>query len=233
MNKRSKSKLAGNILLFVFLLVLIPDGKSQTLNFDNPLNELNVISLPDDGQKQKKEKRKDEFKVYAGVSVNQLNLSHQKYKTTINAGWLLGASYKRGRFFYWELGARYSNPLYNLEDTTIPADSSNLLDGIFGVRNIDIPVTFGINFLSITSRIVGLRVFLSAVPAFAIGVGNNDLNISMDDINAFNFYGQGGVGVDVTFLFIEIGMKYGFQDLFKNYSTSNPYQLYLSLGFRF
>ena len=185
-------------------------------------------------KKQKKDrKRKDEFKIFAGVNFDQLSIDSKKYESTLAAGYLLGVSYKRGRFFYWEIGARYNNPVYNLNDLTIPPDSSSLLDGVFSVRNMDVPITFGINFLSITSRIVGLRVYVSAVPAFALGVGGNDLGISMDNINTFNLYGQGGVGVDVAFIFLEAGFNYGFIDLFKNDIQSNPYQIFVNLGFRF
>ncbi len=112
--------------------------------------------------------------------------------------------------------------------------SSSYLDGVFSVKRIDIPVSFGINFLLVTSRIAaGLRVFISAVPSFAIGVGGNDLNISMDKINTFNFYCQLAAGVDITFIYIELGFNDGFNELFQNYSPSNPYQAYLNLGFRF
>ena len=186
-------------------------------------------SVQNNESNQKKDKkRKDEFKVFAGVNFNNLDISSEIYEPTMAVGWSLGASYKRGKFFYWELGAMYNNPVYNLTDGL-----STYLDGIFSVQRIDIPVSFGINFLSVTSRIVGLRAFVSAIPTFAIGVGGNDLNISMDNINAFNFYGQAGVGVDVIFLFVEVGFNYGFSDLFQDYSPSNPYQAYINLGFRF
>ena len=87
--------------------------------------------------------------------------------------------------------------------------------------------------MSITSRIVGLRVFVSAVPTFALGVGSNDINITKDNINSFMMYGQGGIGVDAAFLFLEAGLNYGFTDLFKNDIQSKPYQIFLNLGFRF
>lgn len=189
-------------------------------------------SLQNNESNQKKDtKRKDEFKVFAGVNANNLNISSKILDPTNAVGWSLGASYKRGKFFYWELGAMYNNPVYNLIDPSKPI--SSLLDGVFSVQRIDIPISFGINFLSVTSRIVGLRAFVSAIPSFAIGVGGNDLDISMDNINDFNFYGQAGVGVDVIFLFVEAGFNYGFSDLFQDYSPSNPYQAYINLGFRF
>ena len=220
-------KSATLVLVFIFIsnVFFAQTDSTQVVQDD-------IKTTEEQQTKEKKEKKKkDEFKVFAGANFNNLNISSETYEPTIAAGWSLGASYKRGKFFYWELGAMYNNPVYNLSDQTLPA--SSYFDGIFGVQRIDIPVSFGINFLSVTSRIVGLRAFVSGIPSFAIGVGGNDLDISMDNINDFNFYGQAGVGVDVIFLFIEAGFNYGFSDLFQDYSTSNPYQAYVNLGFRF
>ena len=226
-----------NLKTFI-LLMCISMYSSILLGQDPVVNEAQPdttqLTQQDDESKQKKDKkRKDVFKVYVGTNFNKLNLNSDKYGNTMGVGWNFGASYKRGKFFYWELGGRYNNPVYNLDDATKSSDSTSFLDGIFSVRNIDIPLTVGINLLSATDRIVGLRVFVSAVPSFAIGVGGNDLDISMDNINTFNIYGQAGVGVDVLFLFVEVGANYGFQDLFENHSPSNPYQVYVNLGFRF
>ena len=222
-------------LILVFFVSTFSNGLFAQASFNEGiLPEIYQLSPQDDEVKQKKDKkRKDEFKVFAGINFNNLNISSEYYEPQMGVGWALGASYKRGKFFYWELGALYNNPVYNLTDATIPKDSSSYLDGIFSIKRIDIPISFGINILSLTSRIVGLRVFVSAVPSFAIGVGGNDLNISMDNINTFNFHGQLGAGVDITFIFIELGFNYGFSDLFQDYSQSNPYQGYLNLGFRF
>ncbi len=191
----------------------------------------------DNTQKEKKEKkdkkRKDEFKIYGGLSLNHLLVSSDTYNSTLAPGWMLGVSYKRGKFFYWELGVRYNNAVYNLDNPNIPADSSNLLDGVFAVRNIDVPVTVGLNFLSFASRIVGLRLFVGVTPEFAIGVGGNDLGIDKDNINTFNLLGHGGIGVDVAFIYLETSVNYGFVDVFKNDVDSNPFQIFVCLGFRF
>ena len=195
-------------------------------------DSINSIAQEEPGQKQKNDKKlKDEFKVFGGINFNQLSLDSEVLKPTMAAGWLLGASYKRGRFFYGEIGATYNNAIYNLLDATVIPGS--LLDGVFNVRTIDVPITFGINFLSFVNRIGGLRVYVSAVPSFTLGVGNNELGISIDNINDFNLYGQAGVGVGVAFLFLEARYSYGFIDLFKTDIKSNPNQLFINLGFRF
>ena len=217
------------LTLVIFLFSNVLYAQVDSLQADQK-----PVEVQQDEEKQKKDKkRKDEFKVFAGVNINSLSIDSEKYEPSMGVGYLLGASYKRGRFFYWEVGARYNNPVYNLKDPNTPSDSSSLLDGVFSVRSIDVPITGGINILSITSRIVGLRVFVSAVPTFVLSIGDNDLDISKDNINGFNLFGQGGIGVDVAFLFLETGFNFGFGDLFTNDIRSKPYQVFVNLGFRF
>ncbi len=223
-------------LFIIIIIALISNTLSaQTAYLNNSLPAFSVQEQEDeDGKKDKKgKKRKDEFKIFVGANFNQLNIADERYYSNMGVGWDFGFSYKRGKFFYWEIGARYNNPVYIVKDLNVPPDSTSLFDDAFGVRNIDIPITGGINFLSVTSRIIGLRVYVSAIPSFAIGVGNNDHGVTKDDLNSFMLYGQAGVGIDIAFIFIEAGFNYGFTDLFKNDFQSNPYQLFLNLGFRF
>lgn len=192
------------------------------------------VTQTEPAKKEKKEKkRKDEFKVYGGINFNNLSVSSDTYSSILAPGWMLGFDYKRGKFFYWQVGARYNNAVYNLDIEGMPADSSNLLDGVFAVRNIDVPITVGINFLSFVSRIVGLRLFIGATPQFALGVGDNEIDISNENLNSFNLLGQGGLGVDVAFIYLETGVNLGFMDVFKNDVQSKPVQIFVNLGFRF
>ena len=216
-------------LLIVLLGLFISNSSIAQTDSLQIVNQSSKKIQEPEKKEKKDRKRKDEFKVFAGVSLNQLSVESDTYESQLSPGFLLGASYKRGRFFYWEIGARYNNAVFNLT----PIDSSSYSDGLFSIRNFDVPLTVGINILSITSRIVGLRVFVSAVPTFAIGIGDNDIGITKDNLNSFNLYGQGGVGVDIAFLYIETGLNYGFSDLFTNEIKSNPYQVFLNLGFRF
>jgi len=101
------------------------------------------------------------------------------------------------------------------------------------VSDIDIPVTAGINLLSATNRVLSLRLFVSAVPAFTMKVGDNTYGISKDNVNSFVLYGQGGLGVNVAFLVLEVGYNYGFNELLTDYTDSKPGQVFINLGFRF
>jgi hypothetical protein len=177
---------------------------------------------------QEKKKKKDQFIIYGGANANNLTVTDPKFDAQSGVGYHLGVAYKRGSFFYWQVGARYNAAVHNLVSTSTAADTSKLQ-----VNALDVPLTVGVNFLSFVNRLVALRVFVSAVPSFNIGVGDNDVNITKDDINSFIMYGQAGVGVDVAFLVIEGGYNYGFNDLLKNYPNSNPGQAFVSVGFRF
>jgi hypothetical protein len=188
-------------------------------------------TIQEKGKKEKKDdkKRKDEFIPYVGVNFNDLNVSSDEiYESSLGVGYHIGFDYKRGKFFYWQVGARFNNARYNLK--TKESDSADFIGA--PVYDIDIPITGGINFLSALNRIVALRIFISAVPAINLGVGENDLGITKDDINSFVLYGQAGLGVNVAFLVIEAGYNFGFQDMLKEYE-SKPGQVFINLGFRF
>jgi hypothetical protein len=210
------------LLVFVFVNVLKSQTDTTKVAQTEPSKEANTDK-----------KRKDEFKVYAGLSLNTINGSSERFTSEITPGWMLGGSYKRGKFFYWEAGLRYNNAAYDLVDKGVAIDSSNVVDGLFAVRSVDVPLSVGINVLSFVSRIVGLRIYVGATPQFAFGVGSNDLGITKSDISGFNLLGQAGLGLDVTFLYLESGVNYGFSDLFSNYDQTNPLQVFIILGFRF
>jgi len=181
-------------------------------------------SIPETEKIKKEKKKKDEFKVLVGVTINSTYASSDQYDSSSGVGYIIGGKYKRGGFFYWELGARYNAVSYSLKDESAEDDLK--------INSIDIPVNVGINLLSVTSRLVGLRLFLGAVPTFTTKVSDNRLNISKDDINSFRMSGHAGVGVDVAFFFLETGINYGFTDLLIK-ANSNPTQLFVNLGFRF
>jgi hypothetical protein len=189
-----------------------------------------VATNVEEPKKEKKEsKRKDSFKIFGGGTLNALNVSSDMYESSEQIGFMLGVAYKRGKFFYYEIGARYNQYGYELTDLSAPGNEP----GSFSVSVIDIPITGGINFTSFVDRIVGVRIFTGVVPAFRLSVGDNDLGINKERTNTFNFHGQAGVGVDVAFLFLEVGFNYGFSDLLKNDVQSNPAQVFINLGFRF
>ena len=210
-----------SILKKIFILVLALSFSSVTFSQD------------DDNLKQKKEKKaKSSFKVSAGVNLNDLSLdSANGIESKVGVGYNLGLSYKRGRFFYYEIGVRYNNRSFDFNDPINQEKSSLKLSAI------DIPLTGGINITSFADRLVGVRVFVSAIPSFTLNKNVDKIFLVEDDISDFVFYGQAGVGVDILFFFIEAGFNYGFSDIVNNIENQSfnsiPSQGFFNLGFRF
>ena len=164
---------------------------------------------------------------FAGATFNYLETEIED-SADAGVGYLLGAKYQRGRFFYWEAGLQYNKSVYTLLSTSEENTSND-----FGISSVQVPLNLGINLLSVTDKVLGLRVFVGALPSFTVGVNNNDANITKDDLNSFIMYGQAGVGVDIAFLTVETGYIYGFSDLYSDDTSSNPSQIFVLLGFRF
>ena len=101
-------------------------------------------SIPEIEKVKKEKKKKDEFKVLAGVTINSMSVSSDQYDSSGGIRYIIWAKYKRGRFFYWELGARYNAASYSLIDSSTEDDLQ--------INSIDVPINVGINLLSATSR---------------------------------------------------------------------------------
>jgi hypothetical protein len=183
----------------------------------------------------KDDKAKSAIKVSAGVNFNSLNFdSKDPADSDMGVGYNLGVSYYRGSFFYFEVGARYNNRVFDISNNT---DSDPTYSSL-KLSSIDVPITGGINLTSFAEELIGLRLFVSAVPSFTLNKSaDTETGLEDDDLTSFIFYGQAGLGVDIAFFFIEAGYNYGFSNLvddMENTSVkSNPSQVYANIGFRF
>jgi len=179
------------------------------------------------GDGKDKKGKKNEIIFYGGVNFTHLGTSSGNYESEAHLGYQLGGYYKQGRLLYWQAGARFASSMIGYK----PADSADF--GSISIKDIDLPLTVGINFTSFMNRVLSVRLFVSAVPAFNLGVGDNDYGITKDKINSFIMYGQGGLGINVAFLVLEAGYNYGFNEVLISNTDSKPGQVFINLGFRF
>ncbi len=224
------------LLKQVFILVLTLSFSTVIFAQDNNIAQ-DSTAQEDTTQQKKEKKARSSFKVSAGVNLNDLSLdSADDVSSSAGAGYNLGISYKRGRFFYYEIGARYNKRSFDVTGS-FDDTSENQTTTSLAVSGFDIPLTGGINLTSFADRLIGVRLFVSAVPSFTIDKDVGELPLDEDDINSFMFYGQGGIGIDIAFFFVELGYNYGFSNIINDMDnesiTSNPSQGYLNIGFRF
>lgn len=208
--------------------VVQPDTTLQPQVVTQPETASQTTGENDEDVKKKDHKRKDEFVLYAGANFSQLGVNESDFESTNEVGYHLGGYYKRGKFFYWQAGLRFASASYGLNSLASANDSIN----DFSVSSLDIPLSAGVNLLSATNRVLALRLFVSADPTINLGIGDNNFGLEKDDLNSFILNGQGGLGVNVAFMVIEVGYNYGLQDLFKDIE-SKPGQVFVNVGFRF
>ena len=168
------------------------------------------------------------FIIYAGPNISTLRVESEELNKESETGFHVGLSWRTQGVFYTQFGVRYNSPVYSI----FPKTGNDSGDHKFTISDIDVPITAGINLLSGNDRGLNLRGYLGIVPAFNIGVGDNDEGFAKDSVNTFVLYGQAGLGVDVAFLVFEVGYNYGFRDIIKNYN-SKPGQWFLNIGWRF
>jgi hypothetical protein len=211
-----------SLLLFLILFSISAFTQTDSIPDDGVVVQDTIVK---NNSKKKQHKRVSDFKIYGGASTSKILLSNSSYESAYAAGYLLGFSYKRGRFAYWEIGINYNNSVVSLEEV-------NVLEENMQIRQLEAPLSVGINLLSLTRRVLGVRLFGGVVPSYIVGIGDNPFNLNEDDFNHFQLAGRVGAGVDVFFLFLELGYQYGFMDLLKD-EGSDLSQLDFRLGFRF
>ena len=231
------AKYSFGVFFLIFLLLLINPGFGQDTTKVAPPDTVKITSADTTqlvaadtvSQNEKEDKKsKDAFILYIGGNLSDLSVSSNQYSSNGELGYQIGGSYRRGKFLYWGVGAKYNLANYGLQAPGPENDTTSL-----AVKSIDIPLTVGLDFLFFTSRVFTVRAFGSVVPSFLVGVTDETgLGIVKDDLNSFMVFGQGGVGFDVLFFVIDVGYNFGFQDLLKD-KKSTPGQAFVNLGFRF
>jgi len=220
MKHTSNSYVWKSIVLVVVLIILNNIAKAQ--DTVKVTVDTTVAAPPAASSKEKKQ-----FIIYAGPNSNSMGGSTDKYNANSGVGYHIGVAWQKSGFVYGQFGVRFNNAIYGFQSKLTSNDTGDLK-----VQAIDIPLTAGLNFLTI-GKIANLRAFVSAMPSFTIGVSDNNFGIDKDQLNSFIFYGQLGIGANVAFAMIDIGYNYGFSDLMKNFDSTNPSQWFLSLGIRF
>lgn len=238
MKKNTTVTYLNIVLAALFFIVFTTNAFSQNTKSADTLKPAQPDTLKttqveaktgDEDKGKDKKGKKNEIVLYTGINFTQLS-SSSKYESESDLGYQLGAYYKQGRLVYWQVGARLANSKISFKPSNLPNDST--FESL-NITDIDLPLTVGLNFTSFMNRVLSARLFVSAVPAFTIKLDGNPYGITKEDLNPFVLYGQGGLGVNVAFMVLELGYNYGFNEVLETNTDSKPGQLFINLGFRF
>jgi hypothetical protein len=161
------------------------------------------------------------FPMYTGDGVD----------SSTGIGFEAGGKVRIGGRFYVEPGIFWA---YNTAEVAESGEEKANL----GISDVRIPLVLG--FKIIKSRVIALRIFAGAYPAFVASVSDDDelRDIVKDDLNSTLWSGRAGAGLDFTLISFDIGYDFGLTEIVdKNKYPDAPSikknMFYLEFGLRF
>ena len=148
-----------------------------------------------------------EIKAGGGINFSSLTKPPAGVDYGANMGYQFGAGVLIGDKFYVEPGIQFVR-----NSKTITPETVDQFE--FDQNFVKIPVYAGYHLLGHEQGPLALRVF--AGPAVAIGgkIKKGEDQITKDDLNNALWMIDGGVGVDIFFLFVEFNYEYSFNKYF-------------------
>ena len=153
-----------------------------------------------------------------GLDIARLTDDPGNFESDFRPGFHVGGTILVGEQFYFQPGIyfmRYSNELVSADDENITVD--------YSVNNLLIPVHVGFHLLERgETEIFNIRLFGGLNGIFPLSVQSNedpDVTYEPDNLNDMHLQLEGGVGVDILFLFVEGSYQAGITDYYDDDET--------------
>lgn len=144
-------------------------------------------------------------------------------QTAIN----FGVDIQFGGRLYFQPGLMYEGRKADVEPEDQNIGSVNLR-----VNRIRIPALVGYNITGEPEQFLNIRAFTGPDISFAVNkdVDDNQLSFDKDDIKNFVWGWNVGAGVDIAFLFVDIGYQFGLSEILDNVEASPKNNLFYING---
>jgi len=152
-----------------------------------------------------------EVKGFLGMNFSSLTDVGEGFTQSPEIGYQLGASVLIGTTWFLEPGVTYSVSSQAIEESSI-TNSDPFSNKITGVK---VPLNFGYRFFGGTQNLLNLRLFAGASANFVTGINIEDISIDKEFYNSILWNANVGAGLDVWFLFLDLGYEIGLSDTFK------------------
>jgi hypothetical protein len=136
-----------------------------------------------------------------GIQFSSLSYESIQGELTGTAGLNFGADLQIGSTFYVQPGVSFNPIKLKLEDI-----------GDIRINKFNVPIMLGYKFFEQEgSKAFGFRLFVGPNFAFTINETISEAinEITLDDLNKFHLSAIGGVGLDLSIFFLDLGYKYG------------------------
>ena len=168
-------------------------------------------------------------KVAIGINSSRLSTDQESWSNSARIGWQGGGSLLLGDKFYVEPGVYYSS----ISSDMVHKDDVNL-DFTNTISMIRIPVFAGYHLLGNASEsFFNLRVFGGPSASFITKVETSDL--IKDDFSKVLWAVDAGIGVNVWWLFLDMGYEWGLNDIYSHddHGSAKTHAFWTNLGIRF
>jgi len=166
-----------------------------------------------------------EVKPTVGINLSNVNSTPSGTKTSAKMGYQFGGSLMFGDRLYLSPGIFYYQQVtqYVIEGSN---NSTTLITSDEKIAGVKIPVLLGYRLLDpVNDPLVNFRLF--AGPSILFNTSNKfSEGLTNDDVNwKKNSWGaQVGAGIDVAFLFAEVGYEFGLSSKYEGDSASENFK---------
>jgi hypothetical protein len=172
-----------------------------------------------------------QLEIKAGGGINFLGLSESPdgFNTETQMGYQFGAALLIGQKFYVEPGVYWQRNASFLIDN----DDPEKIEYKTSINSIRVPVHLGYHIIGgKEEKFVSLRIFLGPAANFITSVKSDLAAVSKDDYNTFLVDIDGGLGLDIWFIFVEAQYQFGLTKLYKDAGNGKLRGLTANAGFR-
>lgn len=136
-----------------------------------------------------------------GIQFSNFSLESIQGELTGSAGISYGIDLQIGTTFYVQPGVMITPLNFQIQDV-----------GDIKITKLNVPIMAGYKlFEQEGSKAFGIRLFAGPNFAFNINDSISDAitSITLDDLNKFHLSGIGGIGFDISILFLDLGYRFG------------------------
>lgn len=159
-----------------------------------------------------------ELRIGAGFNASSFPSDLEGYSLSSAMGYQFGAELQFGDRLFFQTGLHFENM-----KTNIDAQPSGISAENFEVNRLRIPVYLGFRFTTNESWLNG-RLFTGPNASLVVNRTLDEaFDLDDDDLSSVLFGYNVGAGVDIAFLFVDVGYMFGLNDVLDlgNSSSSN------------
>jgi len=155
-----------------------------------------------------------------GVNFSKISDNVDELKGSMKPGFELGAFVRIGQKLYVQPEA-----MFKTKGGKFDVDGTNTSDVSYKVKlqTVDVPLMIGVRLLNL--KVMNLRLMLGPVASFVLNKDidsddNSNTVFDKDDFKDMNWGFQGGVGIDVLFLTLDVRYELGLNNIYDGKNVS-------------